>query len=133
MNDLFRTTDKVQDEKDELKQVLKFAAYQPYYYRQIDGVAMGATLGPTFANAHYGKQWISNCPLSFQFQIFRRYVDDIFVTFTSQVQLKSFVNYMNKQRPNIKFIFQVEQSNTFSLLVFVGKILWRFDIILHVQ
>ena len=53
-----------------------------------------------------------NSPLNFQAQTLKRYVGDIFVTFTSHAQPKRFVNYMNKQRPNIKFTFEVEQYNT---------------------
>lgn len=78
----------------------------------------GISIGTPFENAflcHYKKQWLSNCPPDFQPQIFRQYVD-IFVIFTSQTQHKSFVNYMNKQHANIKFTFEVEQSNRFSLL-----------------
>ena len=38
------------------------------------------------------------------------------VTFTSKVQVKSFVNYMNKQYSNIKLTFEVKQNNTFAIL-----------------
>ena len=81
-------------EKDRLKQILKFAAYEFFfvfdndYYCQNDNIAMGSLLGLFY---HYEKQWLSNCPPDFQTQIFTRYVD-IFVTFTLQAQLKSFVN-----------------------------------------
>ena len=54
---------------------------------------------------HFEKQWI-----------YRRYVDDIFVTFNSHEQLKKFVEYMNAEHSNIKFIFEHEHKNTFSFL-----------------
>ena len=48
--------------------------------------------------------------------IYRRYVDDIFVTFNSNEQLKKFVEYMNAKHPIIKFTFEHEHNNTFSFL-----------------
>ena len=71
----------------------------------------------TFANAflhHYKKQWLSNWPPGFQPQTSRQYVN-IFATFTSHVQLKRFVNYMNKQHPDTNFTLEVEHNNAFSL------------------
>ena len=66
INDLFLTTDKVHNfEREELKQLLTFAAYESFfifdgeYCTQIDDVAMGSPLGPTLANAflcHFEKK-----------------------------------------------------------------------------
>ena len=41
--------------------------------------------------------------------IYKRYVDDILVTFDSYPLLLRFVDYMNHQHLNIKFTFKVEQ------------------------
>ena len=65
---------------------------------------------------HFEKQWLSDCPQYFCPSIYRRYVDDIFVTFNSHEQLKKFVEYMNTKHPNIKFTFEHELNNTFSFL-----------------
>ena len=54
------------------------------YYTQIDGVAMGSPLGPTFANlflVYYEQIWLEKCPLQFKPKYYRRYVDDIFLMF----------------------------------------------------
>ena len=51
------------------------------YYKQIDGVAMGSPLGPTFANiflSYYEQIWLKNCPYEFKPVVYRRYVDDTF-------------------------------------------------------
>ena len=80
---------------------------------------MGSPLGPTLANAflcHSEKQWLSDCPQDFCPNIYRRYIDDIFVTFNSHEQLKRFVEYMNTKHPHIKFTFEHEHSNSFSFL-----------------
>ena len=65
---------------------------------------------------HFEKQWLSDCPQYFCPNIYRRYVDDIFVTFNSHEQLKKFVAYMNTKHLNIKFTFEHELNNTFSFL-----------------
>ena len=88
-------------------------------YKQIDAVAIGSTLGPTLANAflcHYEKTWLNECPSKFKPVVYRRYVDGIFVLFRSKEHLKLFVNYMNSKHKNIKFTFETEDSNNFSLL-----------------
>ena len=80
---------------------------------------MGSPLGPTLANAslcHYEKNWLNECPSQFKPVVYRRYVDDIFVLFKSKEHLKLFVNYMNSKHKNIKFTFETEDSNNFSLL-----------------
>ena len=75
INDLFLTTDKVHNfEREELKQLLTFAAYESFFifdgehYTQIDGVAMGSPLDPTLANAflcHFEKKWLLESPVDF--------------------------------------------------------------------
>ena len=48
--------------------------------------------------------------------VYRRYVDDIFVLFSSKEHLQPFVDYMNKQHRCIKFTSKTEQNNTFFFL-----------------
>ena len=126
INDLFLTTDKVHNfERQELKQLLTFATYESFfisdgeYYTHIDGVAMGSPLGPTLANAflcRFEKKWLSECPAEFLLSVYKRHADDIFVTFNSCSQLLKFVDYMNRQHPNMKFTFEVEKNNDFPFL-----------------
>ena len=73
-------------------------------------------MGLTLANAflcHFEKKWLSECPVEFLPIV---YVDDIFLTFNSYLQLLKFVDYMNHQHSNIKFTFEVEKNNNFSFL-----------------
>ena len=55
-------------------------------------------------------------PFQFKPVVYRRYVNDLFVLFKSKEHLKLFVNYMNSKHRNIKFTFETEDSNTFSIL-----------------
>ena len=48
--------------------------------------------------------------------VFKRYVDNIFVMFLCQSHLKEFVNYMNTKHPNIKFTSEFEENDSFSFL-----------------
>ncbi|XP_069992388.1 uncharacterized protein [Penaeus vannamei] len=75
-------------------------------YTQIDGVAMGAPLGPSYANAflcHYECNWLNNCPNDFKPIFYKRYIDDTYLLFTQQSHIEQFLSYLNDQHPNIKF------------------------------
>ena len=126
INDLYLSTESVHNfEKHEVKQLLMFVVFESFfvfdgeYYIQVDGVAMGSPLGPTLANAflcYYEKKWLKECPENFLPNVYKRYVDYIFVTFDSYSQLLKLVDYMNHQHSNLKFTFEVEQNNSFSFL-----------------
>ena len=80
---------------------------------------MGSPLGPTLANAflcHYEKEWLDNCPIHFKPIIYKIYVDDIFVIFSSKEHLQLFVNYMKKQHKCLKFTSEAQNDNSFSFL-----------------
>ena len=92
-NTLFENTEKVEGlSKIEFKELLSLATKESYFisngqlYKQVDGVAMGLPLGPMLANAfliHFKKNWLQSCSSDFKPHYYRRYVDDIFVLFTS--------------------------------------------------
>ena len=66
----FKNVDKVNNlSKEECKQLLSLATkescfmFDNEYYQQIDGVAMGSPLSPTFANAflsYHEQTWLKN-------------------------------------------------------------------------
>ena len=89
------------------------------YCKQIDGVAMGSPLGPTFANIFlyfYEQVWLENCPVEFKPVVYRRYVDDTFLLFRSYEHIEKFRAYLNCQHPNIKFTSEIEENNCMSFL-----------------
>ena len=60
--------------------------------KEVAGVAMGSPLRPTLARAfqvHFEKNWLQNFPSDLKPHYYRRYVDDIFVLFTSQKHLEA--------------------------------------------
>ena len=89
------------------------------YYKQIDGVAMGSPLGPTFENiflCFYEQIWLENCPVEFKPVVYRRFVDDTFLLFKSYEHIEKFRAYLNCQHPNIKFTSEIEENNCMSFL-----------------
>ena len=112
-------------ERTEFKKLLSLATtesmflFNDKYYKQIDGVAMGSPLGLTLANAfmcHYEKKWLEECPSQFKPTYYRRYVDDIFVTFSSPAHVALFFNYLNSRHSNISFTHENEINNTLAYL-----------------
>ena len=89
------------------------------YYKQIDGVAMGSSLGPIFANiflSYYEQIRLRNCPRELKPFIYKRYVDDTFLLFRSKDYIEKFRCYLNCQHPNIKVISEIEENNSVSFL-----------------
>ena len=88
-------------------------------YKQVDGVAMGSPLGPTFANiflCYHEKKWLDECPTNFKPILYRRYVDDTLVIFSEKDHATQFFNYINKQHDNIAFTMDTEQNDKISFL-----------------
>ena len=78
---------------------------------------MRSPLGLILANAflcHFEK--LSEWPPDILSEVFKRYIDDIFVMFLFQSHLKDFVNYTNTKHPNIKCTSEFEENNFFSFL-----------------
>ena len=74
---------------------------------------MGSPLGPTLSNVslcHYEKECLDNCPIHFKHVMYKRYVDDIFLLFSSKEHLQFFVDYMNKQHKCLKFTSEAEND-----------------------
>ena len=89
-------------------------AFAGELYQQVDGVAMGFSLGPTLANiflGHYEEIWLPNCSLDCKPSYYKRYVNDIFVFFESGTQVQSFKNLINTCHSKMKFTFEKEQHN----------------------
>lgn len=57
-----------------------------------------------------------NCPVDFKPMIIGKYVDCIFVPFSSKGYFKRFVNYINKKNICVKFTSENENDSSFSFL-----------------
>ena len=88
-------------------------------YTQIDGMAMGSPLGPTFANifmCSLEERMLDDCPLAYLPLFYGRYVDDTFVLFRGKEQADSFLEYANRMHNNIKFSSEYEHDNKLPFL-----------------
>ena len=86
-------------------------------YAQVDGVAMGNSLGPILANI-----WMTHLEETYMFnsmdmpRFYRRYVDDTFCVFDSREQAESFLLYINDGHPSIQFEIEYEANGKISFL-----------------
>ena len=88
-------------------------------FKQIDGMAMGSPLGPTFANifmCHLEEMYLEQCPLAFRPIFYRRYVDDTFMLFKEKHHATLFLDFVNSFHSNIKFTKEEESDNKLSFL-----------------
>ena len=88
-------------------------------YNQIDGVMMGSSLGPLFANAflcHMEVKWLNECPIHLKPIFYRRYVDDTFLIFESEEANNRFFEYMNSRHRNIKYTCENEENGSIPFL-----------------
>ena len=110
--------------RSDLKRLFSFATAETHFlfkgsfYDQIDGVAMGSPLAPVLANlfmGHHEKIWLE------QYQgpevlFYRRYVDDTFCLFHSEQDAIAFFDYINSQKPNIRFTMEKEVDHVLPFL-----------------
>ena len=109
----------------EFKKLLEFATkdalilFNGKYYEQTDGVAMGSPLGPTLANVflcHWEEIWLNKCPEKFKPAYYKRYMDDTFLLFPSNDQVKKFFRYVNSRHKNMSFTYEEEKDNKLPFL-----------------
>ena len=115
------------------KKLLELAVVDTHFvfnkklYKQIDGMAMGSPLGPTFANifmCYLEEQFLDQCPSSFKPIFYKRYIDDTFVLFKDKSHAALFLNYINHFHTNIKFTMETETNNK---LAFLDILVSRFN------
>ena len=88
-------------------------------YIQVDGMAMGSPLGPTFANifmCSLEERMMDECPLAYLPLFYGRYVDDTFLLFKDRQQADLFLEYANRMHRNIRFTSEYEDANKLPFL-----------------
>ena len=88
-------------------------------YKQIDGVAMGSSLGPLLANiymAHLEEHHFFQTALDINPSFYRRYVDDTFCLFENKNQVQRFLEYINSIDDSIQFDVEYETNDSLSFL-----------------
>ena len=80
---------------------------------------MGSPLGPSFANMFIcalEQKFLSNCLSNHRPVLRRRLVDDTFCILQGIAHVECFLNNLNHQHPNIKFIHELEEDNSLPFL-----------------
>ena len=80
---------------------------------------MGSPLGSTLANVflvYFEKDWLQNFPFDLKSHYYQRYVDDIFVLFTSLEHLEAFRNFLNGRHDNMSFTMEYGKQNRISFV-----------------
>ena len=117
--------EKVGSSKIEFKKPLSLATKETYFvfsgklYKQVDGVAIGSPLGPRLAKAflvYFEMNWLQSRLFDFKPHYYWRYVDNIFVSFTTQEHLEAFCNFLNGLHANMSFTIKSEKQNRISFL-----------------
>ena len=74
---------------------------------------MGSLLGPALANifmCSFESKWLRDCPNDFKPVFYRRYIDDIFILFSSPDHADKFRKYLSSKHPNIKLSIEKEED-----------------------
>ena len=90
-----------------------------FYFKQINGVAMGSPLAPALAEVFLRnlENKFINIPLNpLKILFYYRFVDDIFVILPEDIDENVFLNNFINFHKNLKFTFEKEVNGTLSFL-----------------
>ena len=79
---------------------------------------MGSPLAPILANlfmGYHGKDWIEKAQVA-KPTFHKRYVDNIFVMFESELDAETFHTYSNTKHENIQFTYEKQVENKLPFL-----------------
>ena len=89
------------------------------YYKQVDGIDMGSSLGPALANifmCSFKSKCLWDCPNDFKPVFYRRYVDDLFALFSSPDHAHKSKEYLSSKHPNVTFSIEKEKDGCLRFL-----------------
>ena len=97
----------------ELVLTLNCFSFGDNYYKQINGVAMGTKMGPSYANLFVGfieNKFFSNYhgPKP---DLYKRYIDDcVGATSSSKEEFNLFINAVNSFHPALKYTWEISEN-----------------------
>ena len=116
VNLILENTKDLKFSENELTNLFRFATSQTHFYfdekifDQVDGVAMGSSLGAAVANFFMGyneQKWLES-DHGRLVKFYRRYVDDIFCLFENEHQTLTLLDFLNSRHPNLNFTIEKE-------------------------
>ncbi|XP_043922335.1 zinc finger protein 841-like [Protopterus annectens] len=88
--------------------------YEGNYYQQINGVAMGASCAPIYANlimSYWEVNYIFKTEYFEHIKLYTRYLDDIFIVWDERKDmLESFIGYINNTVRFLKFTHEISEK-----------------------
>ena len=98
----------------ELVLTLNCFSFGDNYYKQINGVAMGTKMGPSYANLFVGfikNKFFSNY-LRPKSELYKCYIDDwVSATSSSREELNQFINSVNSFHPALKYTWEISENS----------------------
>ena len=92
----------------ELVLTLNCFSFGDNYYKQINGVAMGTKMGPSYADLFVGfTDYYGPKP-----DLYKRYIDDcVGATSSSREELNLFINSVNSFHPALKYTWEISENS----------------------
>ena len=118
----------------ELVLTLNCFSFSDNYYKQINGVAMGTKMGPSYANLFVGfiEQQFFDKFDGTKPELYRRYIDDCFgATSCSRQELDYFITSVNSFHPALKYTWVVSECSIAFLDINVSIIGNRLSTSVH--
>ena len=96
----------------ELVLTLNCFSFATSYYKQINGVAMGTKMGPSYANLFVGyiEHQFFNQYNGPKLKLYRRYIDDCVGATSTREELNQFITAVDSFHPALKYTWEI--SNT---------------------
>ena len=116
---IFENYPNVKFTRKKLEKLLKIETSETHFifnneiYDQIDGVSVGSPLAPILANFFMGyleKDWVEKAQVA-KTTFYKRYIDDIFAVFESELDAETFNTYLNNKHKNINFTYEKQNEN----------------------
>ena len=107
----------------ELVLTLNSFSFADQHFKQINGVAMGTKMGPSYANLFVGyvEEQIFDQYQGPKPELFGRYIDDcIGATSCTRSELDSFISFVNSFHPALKFTWEISETSIAFLDILVG-------------
>lgn len=90
--------------------------FEGKYYRQIEGTAMGTACAPAYANLYVRE---SEVQIIWKYRkyirFYGRYIDDIFIVLTSDINIKDFQRDFQQMNKFLEFSFELSQKEAIFL------------------
>ena len=97
----------------ELVLTLNCVSFAGNYFKQINGVAMGTKMGPSYANLFVGyvdHQFFNQCDAPTP-EFYGRYIDDCIAISSGREELNQYITSVNSFHPALKYTWEISETS----------------------